>query len=149
VTVRQNTRIVKKGSKITTGHVLHGKIDTLVILERVQQPNQPLALGCGQDVPFRKNVPDFIQLEQQLLAHDLQSTHLPGILLLCKEDLPITSLANLRQDLEISLAKSDTPLSKIGPFSSSILLPQLIVCCLICFRRRRYLRFEGCKPTLP
>jgi hypothetical protein len=80
-------------------------------LEGIEQADEPLALCVGQDVTLCENVPHFIQFEQQLLTHDLQRTDLSRILLLGKEDLSISTLSNLRKNLEISLSKTDATLS--------------------------------------
>ena len=42
----------------------HGKIDALVILERVQQPDKPLALGIRENVTLCQDMADLVQLEQ-------------------------------------------------------------------------------------
>jgi hypothetical protein len=51
-------------------------------------------------------VSDFIQLEQQFLAHDLESADFARILLLGKIDLSIPTLSNLSEDLEVTMSKS-------------------------------------------
>jgi len=71
---------------------------------------------------------NLIELEYQLLAHDLQGAHLSRILLLRKVDLSITTLPNLCEDLEITLTQADSTLSKVGTLASSIFLPQGVVC---------------------
>nr|GFD56627.1 hypothetical protein [Tanacetum cinerariifolium] len=48
----------------------HCKVDALLILEGIQQPHKPLALCCGQNITLRQYVADFVQLEEQRLAHD-------------------------------------------------------------------------------
>ena len=84
-------------------------------------------------------MPDLVQLEKKFLAHNLQSTNLPGILLLGEEDLSITTLSNLCEDLEISMTKTDPSFSEISALSANILLPDRIVSLFICRRRFRKL----------
>lgn len=125
--VGKDTSVVQKSSEVATWNVLHGEIDALLVLERVQETDKPLTLRVGQDVSLGQNVSDLVELEQKLLAHNLESADLPGILLLCKVDLAITSLSDLSQDLEVSLAKTDTTLSQVCALSSSVLVPQWVV----------------------
>ena len=46
---------------------------------------------------------DFVQLEKQFLAHDLQSANFLGILLLREIYLTIATLTNLCENLEIAV----------------------------------------------
>src|SRR4051812_6967280 len=74
---------------------------------------------------------DLVQLEQQLLAHDLECAHLLSILLLGKKHLAVATLANLGQDLEVSLSQSDSPLAQIGAFPTCVFGPHLVICLLV------------------
>ncbi len=49
-------RIVEKGAKVASGHVFHGKIDILRVLESVKQPDKPRCLGRGKDIAFNKDM---------------------------------------------------------------------------------------------
>jgi len=49
--------------------------------------------------------------------------------------LSITTLSNLCENLEITLAEADSSLSKIGSLSSSIFLPDRVVCLFGCLWR--------------
>lgn len=80
-------------------------------MEGVEQSNKPLALRICQNVTFRQYMSNLIQFEQQLLAHDLQRANFPGIFLLSKEDLSISTLTNLCKDLEIALPETNAALS--------------------------------------
>jgi hypothetical protein len=93
-------------------------------------------------------VSNLIQLEQQLLAHDLQGADLSGILLLSEEDLSISTLSNLCKDLEIALAKTDSTLSEIGTLSSNIFLPDRIIRFLVGCRRFGEFGFEVTESSL-
>lgn len=53
---------------------------------------------------------DLVKLEEQLLAHDLERAHLPGLFVLSQEHLSISTLPNLGQHLEITLPQSRTAL---------------------------------------
>lgn len=55
-------------------------------------------------------MPDLIQLKQQLLTHNLQCAHFLSFLMLSQEYLAISALADLRQNLEISLPQSSATL---------------------------------------
>ena len=103
--------------RLSRGHY-HGKIYAAVVLECIEELNQPVALGRRQDVTLGENVPDFVELEEQLLAHDLQRAHLSRVLLLRKIHLAIAALADLGQDLEVVLAKSGPPLPQLCALAS-------------------------------
>lgn len=105
----------------------HSKIDALVILERVQKSHQPFALSGSQNITLGEDVSNFIQLEQELLAHDLQSADLPCVFLLRKINLPISSLANLCENLEVTLPQSSSSLAEIGSLTAKILGKSIIV----------------------
>lgn len=105
----------------------HSKIDILVVLEGIQQTDEPLTLGGRQDVSLCQDVADLIQLEQQPLAHDLQRAHLLRIFLLGQEHLTVASLPDLGKDLEVALAKTCPPLAEIGSLSASVFVPHLLV----------------------
>lgn len=47
---------------------------------------------------------DFVQFEEKLLAHYLESTDFSGILLFSQKDLSIAALSNLGKNLEVALA---------------------------------------------
>lgn len=92
---------------------------------------------------------NFVKLEQQLLAHNLQGTDFPSILLLCQENLTITTLTDLCEDLEIALAKTYTALAKVGTLSTSILLPDGLVGFFGSSRWLRELGLEVVESSLP
>jgi hypothetical protein len=87
-------------------------------------------------------VSNFVQLEQQLLAHDFQGTHFSRILLLGQEDLAVAALANLGEYLEVSLTQSSSPLAEIGSLASEVIVEGFIVLILGGGRGRRVLGFE-------
>lgn len=68
---------------------------------------------------------NFVQLEQQLLAHDLQRANLFGILLLGQEYLTIATLTDLCKDLKVALSESHPSLAEIGSLSASVLVPHV------------------------
>lgn len=105
----------------------HSQVYTLVVLEGVEQSHQPLALGVCEDVTLCKDVSDLVELEQQLLAHDLQRADFPSILLLRQENLPVPTLSDLGENLEITLAQTNTTLPEIGTLSTSIFRPDWVV----------------------
>jgi len=92
---------------------------------------------------------NFVELEQQLLAHDLQCTDFSGVLLLSKENLPVATLPHLCENLEITLAEADSSLSKIGTLSPSIFLPNRVIGLFGCLWRSGELGLEMRKPILP
>jgi len=81
----------------------HSKVDAFVILKGVEQADQPLALSSGKDIALCQDVANLVQLEQQLLAHDLQSAHLTRVFLLGQVDLSIATLTDLCENLEVTL----------------------------------------------
>jgi hypothetical protein len=46
---------------------------------------------------------------------------------LCEKYLAITTLPNLREDLEVALSKADTTLSKIRSLTSGVFVPEWVV----------------------
>lgn len=85
---------------------------------------------------------NLVQLEQQLLAHHLQRADLSRVLLLCKEHLAITALANLGQDLEVSLPQPRASLAEVRPFPTEVLVEGVVVFSFGCCRWRGILCFE-------
>ena len=71
-------------------------------MERVEQPDKPLALRICQDITLCENVSNLIKLEEELLAHDLERAYFSRILLLCEEDLTVAALTDLGQNGEVS-----------------------------------------------
>jgi len=93
-------------------------------------------------------VANLIQLEEQLLAHDLQRADLSRVLLLGQEHLAIATLADLREYLEVGMPKANATFAQVSPLSACILVPHLIVRLLIGPGRRGELRLEGLEPVL-
>lgn len=127
MTVGQDTCVVEESSEITTWDVFHCKIDALLILEGVEEADEPLALGVGQNISLGQDMSDLIEFEQKFLTHDLERADLSGIFLLGKIDLAISSLSNLCENLKITLAKTNTALSQVRTFSAGILVPQWVI----------------------
>lgn len=92
---------------------------------------------------------DLVELEQQLLAHNLERTHFSGILLLGKENLTVTTLADLRKNLEVALTQPSSSLAEICSLTAEILIKGFIVLSFGRRRRRRILCFELVEPVLP
>jgi len=78
---------------------------------------------------------DLVKLEEKFLAHHLESADLSGILLLSEENLTITTLSDLCENLEVSLAKTNTTLSQVRTLSPSVFVPKRIIS--LCWRNRR------------
>lgn len=78
---------------------------------------------------------DLVKLEEKFLAHHLESANLSGVLLLSEEHLTIATLSDLCENLEVSLAKTNTTLSQVCTLSSSIFMPKRIVG--LCWSNRR------------
>lgn len=127
----------------------HRKIDTLLILKSIEQSDQPFALCRGQDIAFSQNVSYLVQLEEELFAHDLQSTDLLCVSFGRKIHLPVATLADLGEDLEVTVAESGSSLAEIGPFPSKVLALRCFVLFCGCFGRRRDGRFEHGLSALP
>ncbi len=72
-------------------------------------------------------MPDFIQFEEELLAHYFQCTDFSSIFLGCKIHLSIATLTDLGKDLEVSMTESCAAFSKIGSFPAQILVSCRIV----------------------
>jgi hypothetical protein len=84
----------------------HCEINALLILESIEQSNQPFAVGCREDVAFCQDVSNLVQLKEQLLAHDFQGTDFAGVFLLSKIDLPVSTLSNLSENLKVAVSES-------------------------------------------
>lgn len=82
----------------------HRKVDASIILESIQQSNKPVALRIGENVSLGEHMSNLVHLEQELLAHDLQSADLARIFLLRKIYLTIPTLTNLRENVEITIS---------------------------------------------
>lgn len=91
---------------------------------------------------------DFVQFEQQLLAHDLQRADFLRIFLLRQEHLAIATLSNLCEDLEVTLSESHPSLAEIGSLSAGILVPHMGKGFLIGVRRERVLGRESVESVL-
>ena len=110
----QNTSVVEQGSEISTRYIFleksisrcsnfrtihprtyHSQVYALIILKGIKQSNQPLALCRGENITLSEHVADFVEFEQELLAHNLQGTHFAGVLFLCQIDLSIATLSDL------------------------------------------------------
>jgi hypothetical protein len=61
-----------------------------------------------------------------------------------QENLTITTLTNLGQDLEVAMPKSYSTLAKVGALSSGVFSPHLIVRLLIGLWGWRIFILEGC-----
>jgi hypothetical protein len=120
----------------------HSKVDALVVLERIEKLNKPLAVRRREDIALRQNVTHFVELEEEPLAHYLERDHLSRILLLRQVNLSVSTLAHLRQDLEIALPQSCSPLPQVRPLAAQVLVPGLLVLFRLHGRRRRILRVE-------
>ena len=84
----------------------HCKVYTLVVLEGIEQLYKPFALCSSQYIPLSQDMPDLIQLEQQLLTHYLQGTNFARILLRREEYLPIAALPDLGENLKVTMLES-------------------------------------------
>jgi hypothetical protein len=120
----------------------HSKVNAFVILKRVEQSHQPFTLGVCKNITLGENMPDFIKLKKEFLAHDLQRANLPSILLLCEENLSISTLSNLSKNLKVTLAKTNSAFSQVGTFSTCIFLEYFIVGIFVCLWRCGELSLE-------
>lgn len=91
---------------------------------------------------------DLVELEQQLLAHDLQRADLLGILLLSQEHLAIATLSDLRKNLKVTLSESHPSLAEIGSLSTGILVPHMGEGLFVGIGRKGVLVFEGIESVL-
>src|SRR4051794_1813419 len=120
MSVMQNTSVVQQCAEITSGDILHRQIDLGIILEGIEQLDKPFALRSCENIALGENMTDLIELEKQLLAHNLQRAYLTRILLLRQIHLSITTLTDLSQNLEITLAKTGTTLAEMGAFATEV-----------------------------
>lgn len=91
---------------------------------------------------------NLVQLEEQLLAHDLERADLARILLLGQIDLAIATLSDLGQDLEVGVAEANATLAQIGPLPACVLVPQLFVLLFVGLGRRGDFSLESVEALL-
>lgn len=87
-------------------------------------------------------MPDFIELEQEFFAHDLQSADFAGVLLLGQVDLTVATLADLRENLEVAMPQPGAPLPQVCALATKILVQNLVVLLFRCIGRGGELRLE-------
>lgn len=49
---------IEQGANVATGHVFHGEVHIVGVLERVEEFDEPLASSLGQNVALREDVVD-------------------------------------------------------------------------------------------
>jgi hypothetical protein len=91
---------------------------------------------------------NLVELEEKLLAHDLERAHFACIFLLRQIYLSIATLPDLRQNLEVALPQPCTSLPEVGSLAPKVLRKSVAVFCLGGGRRRRVLGFELREPAL-
>lgn len=91
---------------------------------------------------------DFVKLEQQFLAHDLQRANLLGILLLGQKYLAIATLSDLCKNLEVTLSESHPSLAEIGSLSTGILVPHMGEGLFVGIRREGVFGLESIESVL-
>jgi len=64
---------------------------------------------------------NLIHLEQQLLTHNLERANFARIFLSSQIDLPVPTLTDLRENLEITITKSRPTLPQERTFSTKVL----------------------------
>jgi hypothetical protein len=84
-------------------------------------------------------VADLIELEEHPLAHDLQRTHLLGVLFLREVHLSVPALSDLGQDLKVTVTKPSSTLSEVGSFATEVLVQSCSVDLGRCVGGRRVL----------
>lgn len=72
-------------------------------------------------------MPDLIQFEEQLLAHDLQSAYLTRVLLLRKVYLSVSTLSDLGQDLEVALTQSGAAFTQVCTLATEIPIQRRLI----------------------
>jgi hypothetical protein len=105
----------------------HCKIDAFLILEGIEQPDEPFAVGRCEDVTFCQDVSNLIELEKQFLAHDFQGTDFARVLLLSEINLSISALSDLSENLEVAMSKSRSALSQVCPLTAQIFAKRGVV----------------------
>jgi hypothetical protein len=88
-------------------------------------------------------VADFIEFEQQFLAHDFEGADFAGVFLLGEVNLAVPSLADLGEDLEITMAETSAAFSEVGSLPTEIFVQCGIVLFLGSLRWARKGGFEG------
>lgn len=91
-----------------------------LVLESVEQLDEPRRLHGTQNVSLDQYVLDLVHLGQSALSHLLKSAHLVGIDLAGEVDRSITSLSDLCDDSELVDLELRTTLSEQDPLSAAV-----------------------------
>ena len=126
----------------------HCKVNALLVLKGVEKFDEPFALSGCQYISLCEDVSNLIELEEKLLAHDFQSADLSCIFLRSKVYLPVATLSDLCQDLEVAMAKSSTSFSQIRALSTQVFMLCSLILGLRGRRRRSDLFVEYSLATL-
>lgn len=92
----------------------------LLILERVEQPDEPRGLDSRQDISLHQDMLDFIHLCQSSLAHLFQSADFIGIGFASEIDGPVATLTDLSDDSELLDSELGSALSQDYAFTAAV-----------------------------
>lgn len=103
----EDARVVEERAKVAAGHKVHGEVDKLGVLERVQEAHEPVRVRGREDVALGEDVADLVELGERALAHALERHD--GATLGARDpvarprekDLAVAALADLGDDVEM------------------------------------------------
>jgi hypothetical protein len=105
----------------------HCEVYARLVLEGIQQSDEPLAIRICENISLSQNVSNLIQFKEQRLAHNLECANLLGIPLLGQVHLTVPTLTNLCEDLEIALSQASPAFSQICTLPTKVFGQRLVV----------------------
>ena len=108
------------GYELSDGITHHCEVDMFLVLESVEQFDEPRRLYGTQNVSLNQYVLDLVHLGQSALSHLLKSAYFVGIDLSGEVNRSITSLSDLCDDSELVDLELRTALSQQDSLSATV-----------------------------
>ena len=113
-------------TEVTTGDEFHRQIEALRVLERVQELDQPLGPGGGQDVTFCEHMVGSLELHEQFLVQDLEGADLFGVLFAGQVHLSVATLADLGDHFEVFVLWFEASFAQDVCLAGEVALPLVV-----------------------
>jgi hypothetical protein len=94
----------------------------LLVLEGIEQLDQPRRLDVREDIPLHQHMLDLVHLGERPLSHLFERAHLVGIRLAGEVDGAVTTLADLSDDAELLDAELGAALAEDDAFAAIVRL---------------------------
>lgn len=92
----------------------------VLVLERVQQSDQPRGLDSSKDIPLHQDVLHLVHLCQCTLSHLFEGADLVGIGFASEVDGTVAALTDLRNDTELLYSKLGSSLTEHNSLASAV-----------------------------